>query len=81
MMEAKYTWKIKEPIVPQEQVILTFYPSNNRRCDLTNKAESIMDLLVDTGVLTDDNWHLVKSLRLEMGGVDKVNPRVEIVIV
>lgn len=33
--------------------------------DLSNKAESIMDLLVDSGVISDDNWKSVPSLKLE----------------
>lgn len=44
-----------------------------RKADLTNKAESIMDLLVDTGILADDNWKLVRPITLD-GGLDKNNP-------
>ena len=32
--------------------------------DLTNKAESVMDLLVDYGVLKDDCWTVVPALGL-----------------
>ena len=35
---------------------LTFHFSDFRVRDLTNVAESVMDLLVDTGVLVDDKW-------------------------
>lgn len=34
------------------------------RADLTNKAESVMDLLVDFGVLPDDSWLVVNDIRL-----------------
>lgn len=58
-----------------------FWMPDNRRADLTNKAESIMDLLVDNGVIEDDNWKVVKSVCLDCMGVDKNNPRVEIEII
>lgn len=35
---------------------IRFYFNDLRRCDLTNKAESVMDLLVDYGILKDDSW-------------------------
>lgn len=46
--------------------------------DLTNKAESIMDLLVDYGLLEDDNWKCVPSIALDFIEIDRQNPRVEI---
>lgn len=60
-----------------ELTILFFFP-DNRKTDLSNKAESIMDLLVDNGILIDDNWTIVPRLTLCSGGVDKENPRAEI---
>ena len=36
-------------------VMIIFFP-DNRIADLTNKAESIMDLLVDMRVIRNDNW-------------------------
>ena len=36
-------------------IILHISPPTERKYDLTNKAESVMDLLVDYGVLEDDN--------------------------
>ncbi len=57
---------------------MTFYPPDARKADLTNKAESVMDLLVDNGYLEDDNWFEVSGLLLMMGGIDNLNPRVEI---
>lgn len=59
---------------------LHFYLPDNRKTDLTNKAESIMDCLVDNGILEDDSWQIVPILALEGCGVDKENPRVEIFI-
>ena len=46
--------------------------------DLTNKAESIMDTLVDAGILEDDCWKQTGPVHLIPMGVDKDNPRVEV---
>jgi hypothetical protein len=61
-------------------VELIFYPSSKRKNDLTNKAESIMDLLVDAGIIEDDNWWIVPKVTLTLGGIDKLHPRAEIKI-
>lgn len=61
-------------------VEMTFYPATKRKSDLTNKAESVMDLLVDNGFLPDDNWFEVEKIFLNFGNVDAKNPRVEIAI-
>ena len=36
--------------------------------DLTNKAESIMDALVDYGFISDDNYNVAATLLLHFGG-------------
>lgn len=61
-------------------VHLSFWAPDKRSADLSNKTESIMDLLVDAGILKDDNWWVVNSLILEFMGVDKENPRCEITL-
>lgn len=72
---------LKPPLgIELSHVELTFYSPDMRRADLTNKAESIMDLLVDGGVIVDDSWHHVPYLPLKYGGNDPDNPRVEIAI-
>lgn len=63
-----------------ERVELIFYPGSKRKSDATNKAESIMDLLVDAGIIEDDNWFVVPEVLLKFGGCDKENPRCEITI-
>ena len=63
-----------------EVVHMVIYSENKRKFDLSNKAESIMDLLVDAGILLDDNYEVVPKLILEYGGQDKENPRCEIKI-
>lgn len=62
----------------ENEITLKIYAPDARKSDLTNKAESVMDTLVDCGFLEDDNWYVVSKLTLEFGGVDKENPRVEI---
>ncbi len=57
-------------------VELSFYAPDKRATDLTNKAESVMDLLVDNGVIEDDNWFCCGFISLLFMGVDKENPRV-----
>jgi Holliday junction resolvase RusA-like endonuclease len=57
------------------EVSIDFYAPDKRATDLTNKAESLMDLLVDCGVLKDDNWWIVNRVVLNFKGVDKPNPR------
>jgi Holliday junction resolvase RusA-like endonuclease len=71
----------QKPITtPIERVDLTFYPSTKRRADATNKAESAMDLLVDAGIIEDDNWFVIPEVRTKLGEVDRQNPRVQIEI-
>lgn len=60
---------------------ITIYFPDRRKSDLTNKAESIMDLLVDYWILQDDSHDVVYSLHLLSWWVDKDNPRAEILII
>jgi Holliday junction resolvase RusA-like endonuclease len=46
------------------RINLHISPPNKRKYDLTNKAESVMDLLVDYGVIADDNAQVVPELLL-----------------
>jgi len=39
-----------------------------RRFDLTNKAESIMDFLVDMKIIEDDNYKYIPQIILTFGG-------------
>ena len=66
------------PVANIKEVTLNFYAPDKRGTDLSNKAESIMDLLVDKGILEDDNWFIVPKLTIEMKGIDRTNPRCEI---
>lgn len=63
------------PQVGSPDITLQFWFPDNRWCDLTNKAESIMDLLVDNALLVDDSWQETGPIHLIPKGVDKKNPR------
>ena len=39
-----------------------------------------MDLLVDNGLIEDDNWSVVKNITIKYGGLDRESPRCEIKI-
>ena len=63
---------------PARAVSLCFYMPDARRKDLTNAAESILDLLVDCGVIADDCWQVISEVILKCHGIDRENPRCEI---
>ncbi len=69
----------KTPIV-RASVAITFFAENRRRFDLSNAAESVMDLLVDAGILADDSWEVVPELMLRFGGVEARKARAEVSI-
>lgn len=71
-LQATYRGSTMESVT---SIDLHFYAPDKRLYDLSNKAESIMDLLVDGGVLKDDNYEVVPVLLLQFMGVDKENPR------
>jgi hypothetical protein len=74
------SWQLKgAPKIPNgSYLVLKFYMPDNRRTDLTNKAESIMDCLVDNEILEDDSYQVIPTITLQFEAVDKLNPRCEI---
>jgi len=62
-----------------EEVEIKLYFGTKRKADVSNKAESVMDLLVDCGVLVDDNYLVVPKLILT-GSHRKGDPGAEIFI-
>ena len=76
----KYRILIKKPIADCSLVEIKFYAPDMRDADLSNKVESIMDLLVDNDIIKDDNWFVCESLFVSLAGVDRNNPRAEIKI-
>lgn len=75
-------WLIKKvkPVKGEVAIDMQLYAPNLRTGDLENKFSSVQDLLVDAGIIDDDNWDVVKQVMLNYAGVDKQSPRVEITI-
>ncbi len=68
-------------VIPNGSIIeFVMYAPDNRKADLSNKWESVADLLVDNKKIEDDNWFVMPDIRMKFGGVDKNNPRVEIYV-
>jgi len=65
----------KTPIV-SAAVAIRFFADSRRRFDLSNAAESVMDLLVDAG----SSRTVVPQLSLTFGGVEPKSPIAEISI-
>lgn len=47
------------------KIKLEFYHADNKRRDSDNGTSSIFDLLVDCGILEDDNWQVVNRFEVE----------------
>ncbi len=62
------------------RIHVDFYLPDNRKTDLSNKLESINDLLVDVGIIEDDCWQQVPEI-VSTGQLDKENPRAIIQII
>ena len=60
-----------------------YYP-NNRVIDLDNigsiSAKFFQDALVSYGKIIDDSYKFITDIKFEFGGVDKDNPRVDVLI-
>ena len=69
----------KKPIEKCEIEMRFFFP-DNRRADQDNKAQSILDLFVDNGIIIDDKWQVVSDEHFIAEGIDRENPRVIIKI-
>ena len=76
-------WFLKRPAEPIScavNVKCLFYRENARRCDLTNLLEAIDDILVNYGILEDDNFNIIVGHDGSRVCVDRMNPRTEITI-
>lgn len=62
------------------EVKILIYEPNRQRRDLDNQATSILDALVGAEVIKDDSFKCVASIETQFAGVDKENPRAEIMI-
>lgn len=52
----------QSPLVGPVSVRVAFVHGDRRRRDSDNGLSSVMDLLVDAGVLSDDKWTVVREL-------------------
>jgi Holliday junction resolvase RusA-like endonuclease len=62
------------------RVYYTFYWPDKRIRDGQNYMKAPLDVLVNQGVLTDDNYNIVQGESWFHAGIDKANPRVEIIL-
>lgn len=72
--------KIPVPISEPVNVKCVFYRKDRTRCDLTNLLEAIDDILVNYGILADDNFNIIVGHDGSRVFVDKEKPRTEIEI-
>lgn len=70
----------EQPIEKPVNVMCRYYMQTRRMPDLVNLLEATLDILVDAGILKDDNAGIVASHDGCEVLYDKQNPRVEIVI-
>lgn len=72
--------KIPQPIDKPVNVKCIFYRKNAIRCDASNLTAAIDDILVNYGILADDNFKIICSHDGTRVYIDKDNPRTEIEI-
>lgn len=72
--------KPDQPILYPVNLQCRFFMKNRGRCDLSALYEGIQDVLVEIGVLADDNWKIVASHNGSGVSVDPLTPRMEIII-
>lgn len=69
---------------PPIQITYRLYKGDKRNCDVGNVCsihqKFFEDALVELGKLPDDNHNMVVRSIQEWGGIDKLNPCVEIMI-
>lgn len=66
------------------EIEYTLYPKTKRLCDVSNILSIVdkffCDTLVKEGKLEDDNYTYIPKVSYQIGEVDKLNPRAEILI-
>ena len=72
--------KFSEPV----RLTYTYYARSNRRLDISNPCSVIdkfaCDALVKAGIIQDDDFKQVKEVVYKFGGVDKDDPRCELMV-
>lgn len=77
-LDTQFLTKIN-PLWPY-RIECIFYMIDKRKTDLSNKFESVADLLVKAKILADDNYEIIPEIILKYWWYDKLNSRVEILI-
>jgi Holliday junction resolvase RusA-like endonuclease len=72
--------KIRNAKIAKCEIEMVFYSGDARKWDLDNRSSSVLDTLVNAGVIEDDNYTVVQTLHLGYGGIDRHNPRACITI-
>lgn len=75
--------QVRRPQITIDQPVnvqAVYYMPTRHRVDITNLLSATHDLLVDAGVLEDDNSKIVVGVDGSRVFYDKLNPRVEIEI-
>ena len=62
------------------EIDIDIWQKDNHRRDLDNQATAILDGLVKSDVIADDNCFVLSSLSIRNRGIDKDNPRAEIYV-
>lgn len=70
----------EKPIDYPVNVKAVYYMRTKRRVDKTNLEAALMDILVDAGILLDDNYKIAATSDGSYVDVDKENPRTEVEI-
>ena len=89
LAKAKENYKslVKLPKAHYDKVRLeyTLFPKTKRRLDVSNVCSIVdkfaSDMLVDAGILDDDNFDIVVEVVYRFGCIDKDNPRCELKVV
>ena len=75
-----------EPILNDLELefIYIYYSKSKRLFDISNPCsildKYICDAIVEKGIIPEDNVSIIKKVTYEYGGIDKLNPRVDLVI-
>lgn len=75
-----------EPIVDNSELefIYLYYSKSKRLFDISNPCsildKYICDAIVEKGIIPEDNISIIKKVSYEYAGIDKLNPRVELII-
>lgn len=68
------------PVAGPAEVCITLHAKDRRRRDADNLIKPVVDSLVATGVLADDDSRHVRTVSATWAAPDRINPRAVVVI-